>query len=126
MWKKIVVNASKNGEFNSKYYWVDKDTNLMWQLEEIDEQYTWDYIDKATKKLNNENFGGFDDWRVPTIDELKTIISKNKVKYSTYWSSSTVSNNTRSAWIVNFNIGEVTYSDKKGSHYVYCVRKVGE
>ncbi|MEA3314248.1 MAG: DUF1566 domain-containing protein [Campylobacterota bacterium] len=126
VWKKVVVDASKNGEFKSKYYWVDKDTNLMWQLQETDEQYKWDFIDKVSEKLNNQKFGGFDDWRVPTIDEFKTILLKDRIKDRTYWSSSTVSNNTGYAWIVNFNIGDVSYSDKKANHYICCVRRVGE
>lgn len=133
VWKKVVVDASRSGEFNSKYYWVDKNTNLMWQLGKTDEEYKWDFIDKVSDKLNNQKFGGFEDWRIPTIDELKTILSKeiranlgDSINDGSYWSSTTVSNNTRSAWIVNFNIDKVTYSDKKSNHYICCVRFVGE
>ncbi|MBF0259675.1 MAG: DUF1566 domain-containing protein, partial [Desulfamplus sp.] len=62
--------------------------------------------------LNDSQFGGFSDWRLPTIKELGSIINYNiafpgpiiNTTYfqatipSTYWSSTTYANNTSNAW----------------------------
>ncbi len=55
-------------------YWVDPDTGLWWTRGQIDETGA----DVGTfKPLSCATFimGGYDDWRVPTINELRTLIS---------------------------------------------------
>lgn len=83
--------------------WVDKDTGLMWEIKNIDNiemMYVWhssyvkalpvtgpdgqelDYepeVKDATtyvKRLNDSNYAGFSDWRLPSIEELETLIDK--------------------------------------------------
>lgn len=51
--------------------WLDKKTNLMWQVE-ITYSTPFEYL-SYVKKLNDENYGGYNNWRIPTISELKTI-----------------------------------------------------
>ena len=74
-------------------------------------------------------------WRLPNINELRTIVDYTKSTALTidttafpstqsnyYWSSSTYAMNTEIAWIVDFNHGAVYYYGPKTSdYYVRCV-----
>jgi len=62
---------------NSKV-WIDPDTNLMWQKKYSDKRMTFSEARDYIKVLNGNRFAGFSDWRLPTIDELLTIVSVSK------------------------------------------------
>jgi hypothetical protein len=90
--------------------------------------------------------GGHRDWRLPTRDELVSIVDYSDAISPTvntvfdsactdsctrrtcsctvdyYWSSSTVGISPGYAWIVNFYSGFVFYDAKAGSNYVRAVR----
>lgn len=107
---------------------IDKRTNLMWQ-------------DKKIKQMNNREarlyckklmLNGDDDWRLPNIDELKSIVDYNfrnpaiiqifrDIPLGYYWSSSKGSGS--SFWIVDFIEGADTWHDKRKDYYVRCVRQ---
>ncbi len=80
---------------------------------------------------------GNSDWRVPNINELKSIIDKSKrnlvpdaFEYvspspSNYLSSTTVADRTDYIWFVRFEDSEgsdITYTSKGSEGYVRCVR----
>ena len=91
------------------------------------EELTWDEAFDYAKKLRT---GGFSDWRVPTKEELEIIYKiKDRCGISVdhfaffFWSSSTYTDNTDAAWIVNFDLGYVDYAGKANDDiYVCCVR----
>jgi len=81
------------------------------------------------------NYANHQDWRLPNIEELKTIVVSTKstvmidpiafpdTKPSLYWSSTTFESNPHNAMIVDFSNGE-SYSEEKGfNNYVRCVRQ---
>jgi len=134
-WEKVIFEYRKKENIKFNYYWTDKNTGLIWEKEHEDITYKWDDINQASDKLNEENFGGFNDWRVPTINELKTILLKDKekgkyikngLKDSTrdgyYWSATTHANNIENAWYVYFDKGYGNGNNKANSYYVRCVR----
>lgn len=50
--------------------WTDPSSGLMWQNGD-DCCYEWD---KAKGLCQNSNWGGYGDWRLPTISELRSLI----------------------------------------------------
>lgn len=83
--------------------------------------------------LNNNKFGGYSDWRLPTLKELVTLLDHSRINPSintalfpntapfSYWSSTTHAEVPGGAWYVEFSIGYVQYGPKSGL-YVRAVR----
>jgi len=103
-----------------------------------DQLCTWDEAFLACNALNSANAGsgyaGRKNWRLPTIDDLQTIIDRSKASgaaidltyfpaslANVYWSSSIYIANTTDAWRVHFASGEVLYYGKTFNYYVRCV-----
>ena len=79
----------------------------------------------AINYCQNLTEGGFDDWRLPNIDELKTLIGSVQSKLGdkgSFWSSSTRSDSSYDAWRVDFGDGGVYGGSKYVNNYVRCVR----
>ena len=76
-------------------------------------------------ELNASELGGFDDWCIPNIKKLQSIVNYSTIgpassvpgstAASVYWSSTTVASGTLSAWGVLFNNGGVG-ADGKAQH----------
>ena len=82
--------------------------------------------------MNENKYGGFSDWRMPTRNELRTIIDYDaynpavntdyfpytKTYHSYYWSSTTAAEGVPSgAWIMNFYSGKSNSTSWKSSPY---------
>jgi hypothetical protein len=86
------------------------------------------------KSLNEANFGGFSDWRLPTIKELSCLVKWGtydpaidtdyfpKTVSINYWSSTTIATVDSVTWHVHFQYGSVHHGDKSWSWYVRAVR----
>ncbi len=111
---------------------LDTKTNLVWQdnSEAKTITKTWS---EAISYCENLTFASYDDWRLPNINELKTIVDSSRyspaiksqfvnVASSYYWSSTTYASYTSYAWFVYFNVGGTDDYDKALSGYVRCVR----
>ena len=149
---KISTDQNKAIEFEDEIEaWIDKDTGLMWEVktkENIEHEYVWseewigpdsvsDSAEDAftyAKKLNELSYAGFNDWRIPTKEELETLLTKEqnddwyikvalcKNSSSYYWSSTTDADGTDGAWYLGFSYGDQGYGYKAGNDYVRCVR----
>lgn len=89
----------------------------------------------AIEFCKNLNYAGHNDWRLPTIEELLTLVDRSKYKpalpaghpflsgqSSYYWSGSTYAYGTNYAWYVFMDYGFVYNDYKTSSYYVWPVR----
>ncbi len=59
----------------------DKATGLTWQQSGSDDNISsFDDANKYIAKLNLEKYAGFSDWRLPTMEEAKSLLEPNKDK----------------------------------------------
>lgn len=111
---------------------LDKETGLVWEKSPDTTQRTWS---DAVAYAYNKNVGGRKGWRLPTVEELASLVDPKrsnpalpsghpftKVQSDSYWSSTTYAGNTSNAWDVDFNDGGVNGADKSYDNYVWCVR----
>jgi len=124
-----VLNAdfTKTGDIVS-----DSVTHLEWQNDAIGTTTTWQ---GAINRCEYLSLGGYHDWRLPNINELKSIVDRSKKRPAIvseftsststgdYWSSTTYDGNQYNAWVVNFYYhGYVEDEEKSINYYVRCVR----
>ncbi|NWF66945.1 MAG: DUF1566 domain-containing protein [Campylobacterales bacterium] len=84
--------------------------------------------DEAVQYCENLEFGGYDKWKLPTIEELNIINNKqNKfihIGEGFYWTSTPVSNKSNNYWYVDFkNGGKNYYTINQDLGYVRCITK---
>lgn len=124
---------------------TDNNTCLMWEVKtndgsihDKDNTYAWQNAqDVFIAALNANNFGGYSDWRLPTITELTSIVNYGTYNpaidksffpntvytvSSRYWSSTTNASDTARARFVYFSSGGAGAADKSVSWYVRAVR----
>ena len=123
----------------------DSETGLEWQDEpytkaEIKAHFGNQNIGKmgnreyANKYCENLTLGGYDDWRLPNIYELVTLIddTKSENPYRVdgfknfpsdygYWSSTT-QDKTDFTWYVEFYLGAYDWNDRANKNFIRCVR----
>ncbi len=105
----------------------DTATGLEWTKEYATNK-TWQ---QALDYCETLSYGDYSDWRLPNIEELKTLIDDTiygpastfpGMSSNSFWSSSSLVSNTSNAWSVNFNYGNVYYYNKTNNYYARCVR----
>jgi hypothetical protein len=108
---------------------LDTTTRLMWQ-DNGSVSYTWQ---SAINFCENLTLAGYSDWRLPNINELRTIIDDSRYNPSIYqefvnnstgycWSSTTEASNSSLGWYVGFYTGFISRDYKTNSNSVRCVR----
>lgn len=109
---------------------TDNRTGLMWQKD--DTTVTWEESFAYAKALR---LGGYEDWRVPNIKELRSLHTDTTVRPSIatayfpataqapYWSSTTqIGQNGVTAWTLDFTFGVVSYNPKTERRRLRAVR----
>jgi len=122
-----VADMSRSGEIVT-----DSKTKLMWQDNADASSITRNW-QGAIDYCEALNFGGYTDWRLPNINELKSITDRTRnnhainpafvnVTTNYYWSSTSISGHTHYAWVVLFYNGDVYDGNKDHNSYLRCVR----
>ena len=104
---------------------LDRATGLMWQKLESENRMVYDETTAYIDDLNAKKFAGYDNWRLPTIPELMSLLEPDKQsnnlyinpifatpkEYPWYWSADRRTkgkSSSGSAWRVYFSLGYVT------------------
>ena len=53
---------------------VDNATGLMWHQSGSDDEISWEKAKEWIKKLNKGGYAGYQDWRLPTVDEAASLL----------------------------------------------------
>jgi hypothetical protein len=134
---------------------TDTRTTLQWEVltDDGDPLHDWDdfsYLWAGAfgkiQDLNEASFAGHNDWRVPTIKELQTLVNYSAfnpatfggfsteclagcdvtecscTKSSTYWTSTSVQNAPQLGWAVQMQSGISQQASKTSYNYVRAVR----
>ena len=128
--------------------WTDPKTGLMWAKISIGQKWengkcigdatkmNWEEAKKACQSFQ---LAGYNDWRLPTIGELKTLMLEKRAGYNCpngvlyqpkqnkwgyYWSASPNASNDDYAWGVGFLIGNSNHGNKGYNSYVRVVRTI--
>jgi hypothetical protein len=113
---------------------TDERTGLMWEQHPSSQRYTWKQATNSRiADLNAVQLGGHADWRLPTIQELVSLVDYTRVNPAIdpifgqtaadgYWSATTYATGPDFAWYVGFNDGFVNFYYKDNFYYVRAVR----
>lgn len=113
---------------------IDYATGLMWQKTGSLQPLTYNNAQAYIRQLNQEQFAKFTNWRMPTIDELLSLVETNKQANGLYiasifdvrqkwcWSADTTADVVKTAWMVYFNRGEVSVHGSGYTNFVRAVR----
>jgi len=111
----------------------DPRTNLMWE----DTPHVREAKIRQPRAViycKELTIGGFEDWRLPTIHELLTIIDYTRISpailrefsytedESFYWTKTHVADEDDAFWGVNFKRGYSSKASEYYDRYVRCVR----
>ncbi len=113
----------------------ENNTSLVWEdsLHNTEEKVTYN---EATEYCNTLKLGDLNDWRVPTLSELLTIVDLSKYKPAVlkgfehidddtlYWSSTVYVGDKGDYWGVNFKDGSTDNASGIYDRYIRCVRVV--
>ena len=118
---------------------LDNGTGLEWQQADDGQTRSWS---QALAYCEDLSLGGHDDWRLPNLRELDSIVDLTRYnpaintdyfscQSTYYWSATTNAGHTHNAWNIHFFnghnyappfINHNNFAHKGNSRYVRCVR----
>lgn len=121
---------------------LDTKTNLIWEdtiSTQIDYANVVGYWEQAMSHCEGLSINGLTNWRMPNINELRTIVDYNSIGPAisniflfigpttsgdkiNYWSSTTyIGGDTSKTWYINFYYGDISFGDKTSAlDSVFC------
>ena len=102
---------------------IDNNTGLVWEQAASTEQYSWDNAENHCTDLQDSNYAGYSDWRLPTPQELLSIVNNQNRSINTnfknphdlIWSS-------KNALALNPSSGQIDFDySSQAINVVMCV-----
>ena len=113
---------------------IDHATGLMWEKSGSPNALNYSQAQEYIAQSNRERFGGYRDWRLPTVDELLSLVERNRQSRGLHlnpifdslqiycWSADLGRRSTESAWYMQFVSGGVFLNDFIAGNFVRAVR----
>ena len=141
-WSKYGLAPSVTGDIRHDYAQkaaqgvrivTDYATHLMWPQTAPEQALRWQDASRFVDRLNAEQYAGFSDWRLPTVEELASLLEAKKTKHGLYlpaffgdtprwcWSAD-LAPDAQSAWYVSFNSGGIQQQPLEQTAFVLAVR----
>jgi len=113
---------------------VDYTSRLMWQQSGSKNGMLFDETEDYVKyQLNGSRYAGFQDWRLPTIEELASLMEPAKdgepfidAKFDQeqQWCWSSDRKRSGESWPLSLNTGVISFTDRNSKSHVRCVRSL--
>ncbi len=113
----------------------DKNSGLMWQQGGSSEYVNYEKAEKYIQDLNEKNYAGFNDWRLPTLEQAMSLMEPEKKNKGLYidplfdtqqewiWTCDPVKGEPLRVWVVGFSSGYCSHDHRAyGDDYVRAVR----
>lgn len=109
---------------------LDQTTGLLWQQAGSDDTMVYKDAEKYVRELNRKRFAGYDNWRLPTLEEAMSLMEPKKhgelyldrvFHHKQRWIWTSDHQSERAAWVVYFSYGHCNLTHVDGN---YCVRVV--
>lgn len=110
----------------------DDETGLVWEKTLETTEVSWT---DARAACADKDVGGRKGWRLPSISELASLLDPSIRTgpslplghpftniQDVYWSATSLTDNSKNAWLVFFDTGKVLYAFKTITFHVWCVR----
>jgi len=114
---------------------LDNETGLVWDRSPSPDDWQWS---SAVRRCHTREVGGRFGWRLPTVEELASLIDPSQTSPAlpeshpflniqvdpghTYWTQTTDSSNESDAWWVEFDSHTIDATSKGGFRKTWCVR----
>ncbi|MCP4105054.1 MAG: DUF1566 domain-containing protein [Desulfobacteraceae bacterium] len=130
-------NINKSGDFKNNFRdngdgtVTDSVTGLMWEKSGSDNYMNYDNARAYIDDLNRRKFAGHNDWRLPTLEELASLLENKRIDdcyidpvfdCEVFWCWSADKTASGGAWYVDFSSGYVDWLNFGYGHYARAVR----
>jgi hypothetical protein len=128
-----IVKMFEFREINGEKIVFDPDSGLMWQRSGSLRSMWFESAKQWIEELNRIGYGGYNDWRLPTLEEAMSLMKKQRLNGDMHidlmfdknqisiWTSDVTSAGSRS-WVVFFNYGSCYANCFDFNNFVRAVR----